>query len=57
MESNNKISKFPKGFFQATRPTITASEALKNTNPIKWKESSKRVKSNEIKLVKKNSFK
>ena len=37
-----KITKFPKGFFQLKRPTITASEALKDTIPIKWDDNFKK---------------
>ena len=37
------ITKFPKGFFQAKRPTINASEALKDVVPLKWNETSKKI--------------
>ena len=40
-----KVTKFPKGFFQKKRPTITASEALKNTIPVEWKNNSNKNKS------------
>lgn len=36
-----EVTKFPKGFFQKERPTITASEALKDVTPINWIEDSK----------------
>ena len=35
MEQKQKIT-FPKGLFQLKRPTITASEALKDVEPFKW---------------------
>ena len=35
MKRNNKV-KLPKNFFQKERPTMTASEALKDTIPVKW---------------------
>ena len=35
MKKEHKI-KFPKGFFQLKRTTITTSEALKDVIPIKW---------------------
>ena len=35
------ITKFPAGFFQLKRRTITASEALKDEIPFKWEKSSK----------------
>ncbi len=38
------ITKFPKGFFQLKRPTITASEALKDVIPIKWDNVEKKRK-------------
>lgn len=31
-----EITKFPKGFFQKDRPTLTAQEALKDVIPIEW---------------------
>lgn len=43
------MTKFPKGFFQLKRPTITASKALKNVIPIKWDEKSS--KKQTVKLV------
>lgn len=46
MKKRNKI-KFPKGFFQLKRTTITASKALKNVIPIKWDEKSKNKLSNK----------
>ena len=48
MEKKN-ISKFPKGFFQMERPTITASESLKNVKPIEWNEKEKEPKTLKIK--------
>lgn len=53
MEKKN-VTKFPKGFFQEKRPTIAASDALKDVVPIRWKDSIKSKKNNQIKLVKKN---
>ena len=44
-----EITKFPKGFFQLKRPTITTSEALKDVIPFKWEEKSKKK---IVKLVK-----
>ena len=35
------ITKFPAGFFQLKRRTITASEALKDEIPFKWEKASK----------------
>lgn len=54
MEKKN-ITKFPKGFFQMKRSTITASEALKDTIPIKWKETLENKNDEKVKLVKKNN--
>ena len=45
-----EITKFPKGFFQLKRPTITTSEALKDVIPFKWEENHKKQ---TTKLVKK----
>ncbi len=46
-----EITKFPKGFFQLKRPTITAGEALKNEIPLKWEKNKKQ----NVKLVKKKA--
>ena len=46
MKKRNTI-KFPKGFFQLKRPTITASKALKNEIPIKWDEKPKNKLANK----------
>ncbi len=48
-----EITKFPKGFFQLKRQTITASEALKDVVPLKWEEKKERNKKQIVKLVKK----
>ncbi len=37
-----EITKFPKGFFQLKRPTITTSEALKDVIPFKWETNTKK---------------
>ena len=37
-----EIIKFPKGFFQSKRPTITTSEALKDVIPFKWETNTKK---------------
>ena len=49
------ITKFPKGFFQLKRPTITTSEALKDVIPFEWKESKGNNKKQITKLVKKRA--
>ena len=41
---HKNITKFPKGFFKLKRPTITASEALADVEPLKWKENNKKFK-------------
>ena len=46
MKKRNTI-KFPKGFFQLKRPTITASKALKDVIPIKWDEKPKNKLANK----------
>ncbi len=48
-----EITKFPKGFFQLKRPTITASEALQDIIPLKWEENKGNNKKQIAKLVKK----
>lgn len=30
------VTKFPKGFFQKDRSTLTAQEALKDVIPVEW---------------------
>lgn len=47
-----EITKFPKGFFQLKRPTITASKALKDVIPIKWEkeDNNKQIKDTKVKL-------
>ena len=50
MKKENKI-KFPKGFFQLKRTTITASEALKDVIPIKWDNVKKERKNNKNQAV------
>lgn len=52
MEKKN-ITKFPKGFFQLKRPTITASEALSDVTPIKWEKDTMKKEKQIVKLVKK----
>ena len=46
MKKRNTI-KFPKGFFQLKRPTITASKALKDVIPIKWDKKPKNKLANK----------
>jgi hypothetical protein len=43
MEKKN-IPKFPKGFFQETRPTITAGEALQKVKPFEWSSKKRKAK-------------
>ena len=50
---NKNITKFPKGFFQIKRPTITASEALADVEPLKWKDTNKSKKKSVPKLTRK----
>ncbi len=50
-----EITKFPKGFFQLKRPTITISEALKDVIPIEWEENKGKNKKQIAKLLKKKS--
>jgi len=51
-----KIARFPTGFFQQKRPTITASEALKNVIPFEWsKKSEKEENAKEKKTKRKTS--
>ena len=51
--AKKEITKFPKGFFQLKRPTITTSEALKDEIPFKWDENKATNKKQIVKLVKK----
>ena len=49
-----EITKLPKGFFQKERPTITASEALKDVKPLKWSKNVEKGKTKvEIVSIKK----
>ena len=41
--NEKNITKFPKGFFQLERPTITASEALKDAIPVEQEEEKEKV--------------
>ncbi len=36
-----EITKFPQGFFQLKRPTVSLEEALKDVIPLKWVENIK----------------
>ena len=45
---SKNITKFPKVFFKLKRPTITASEALADVEPLKWKEDNKKFKSSRV---------
>ena len=47
-----EITKFPKGFFQLKRPTITTSEALKGVIPLEWEEDKGNNEKQIEKLVK-----
>ncbi len=55
--NEKNITKFPKGFFQLERPTITASEALKDAIPIEWKEETEEKNSKKKKVQLENQKK
>ncbi len=52
--------KFPKGFFEQPRPTISAKEALKDVIPVKWTkeviDGTKKVLVKSTKEIRNNSL-
>lgn len=38
-QTKNSLTKFPKGFFEKSRPTISTKEALKDVIPLEWNKS------------------
>lgn len=48
--NNKERSKFPKGFFTQSRPTLSMNEALKDVTPYKWDDNVLKGKS-KVKIV------